>query len=168
MSQAEDPSKVLPSTERVQVLLAQYRECSAAHIHFMSLIWQVPAVTVTASGALIAVTYGYDVPNGVRALITGLGALFLFAMTLAVERYRMFQLRRRRDLVEIEKDLAPLARMIAWDGRQIVDEIRRGEFKPTGVYLYRWEGFKVLRAMMYAATFALLVLAAVALAHAAS
>jgi hypothetical protein len=31
----------------------------------MTLIWQVPAVTVAISGALVGVTYAYKVPDGV-------------------------------------------------------------------------------------------------------
>jgi hypothetical protein len=166
MSNGDSPPR--PSPEEVSVLLGQYRECSASHIHFMTLIWQVPAVTVAISGALVAVTYGYDVPDGVRAVAAIMGAFFLFAMLLAVERYRMFQLRRRRDLVEIEARLAPFARHIAWDGSEIVAEIRSGDFRPAGVYLYRWEGFRVLRVFMLLATTMLLVLATVAVAHAVS
>ena len=47
------------SAEQVAVALAQYRECSAHHIRFMTLIWQVPAVTIGISGALVAATFGY-------------------------------------------------------------------------------------------------------------
>jgi hypothetical protein len=166
MTEAE--SQPRPSSEEVTVLLAQYRECSASHIHFMTLIWQVPAVTVAISGALVAVTYAYKVPDGVRAIAALMGTFFLFAMMLAVERYRMFQLRRRRDLAEIEERLAPLARHIAWDGSEIVAEIRSGAFRPSGIYLYRWEGFRVLRAFMFLATVMLLLLAVFAVVDALS
>jgi len=155
------------NAQEVAVALAQYRECSAHHIHFMTLIWQVPAVTIGISGALVAATFGYDVDDGIRALITLLGAIFMLSMTLAVERYRMFQLRRRKDMSDIENELTPVgARQIVWSGSEIAVETRRGDFRAPGLYLYRWEGFKFLRVVMYAVTITLLVLSAVALGDA--
>jgi len=153
--------------ERMTIALAQYRECSAHHIHFMTMIWQVPAVTVTITGALLAVAFAYDVPDAVRALIVLLGAMFIVAMTVAVDRYRMFQLRRRQDLARIETELAALgAERIAWNGADIVAEIRAGTFDPRGVRLYRWEGFRFLQAVMYAASIVLAVLLVLAVLEA--
>ena len=149
--------------QTIMVLLAQYRECSAHHLLSNTLIWQVPAVTITISGLLIAATFAYDVPDIARALVTGAGSLFVFAMTLAVERYRMLQLRRRRDMAEIEQLLAPLgARPITWAASQVVDQIRAGEFRVRGLYLYRLDGFNVLRALLFATTTLLLVLTVLA------
>jgi hypothetical protein len=52
------------------------------------------------------------------------------AMTIALERFRMFQIRRRKDLQEIEKELTALAaRSIAWDGDTIVRQIRSSELR---------------------------------------
>jgi hypothetical protein len=79
----------------VMALLAQYRETSAHHLLSNTLIWQLPAVTITVSGILVAAMFAYDVPNIARALAASAGALFVFAMTVAVERYRMLQLQRR-------------------------------------------------------------------------
>jgi hypothetical protein len=149
--------------QTIMVLLAQYRECSAHHLLSNTLIWQMPAVTITISGLLIAATFGYDVPDIARALVTGAGSLFVFAMTLAVERYRMLQLRRRRDMDEIEQRLAPLgARPIAWAAPQVVEQIRAGEFRVRGLYLYRLDGFNVLRALLYGTTALLFVLTVLA------
>lgn len=117
------------------------------------------AVTITISGILIAATFGYDVPDVARALVTGAGSLFVFAMTLAVERYRMLQLRRRGDMANIERRLAPLGvDPIAWAASEIVDQIRAGEFRPRGLYLYRLDGFNVLRVLLYFTTILLVVL----------
>jgi hypothetical protein len=145
--------------QAVMALLAQYRECSAHHLLSNTLIWQLAAVTITISGILIAATFGYDVPDVARALVTGAGSLFVFAMTLAVERYRMLQLRRRGDMANIERRLAPLGiDPIAWAASEIVDQIRAGEFRPRGLYLYRLDGFNVLRVLLYLTTILLVVL----------
>jgi len=63
-------------------LLGQYRECSAQHMHSYTLTWQVPAFTIGVSGVLVAATFGYDVPEVVRAVISAVGAIFVFAMTV--------------------------------------------------------------------------------------
>ena len=70
-------------------------------------------------------------------------------------------------MTDIENELTPMgARQIVWSGSEIAAEIRRGDFRVPGLYLYRWEGFKFLRIVMYAVTIALLVLSAVALGDA--
>jgi hypothetical protein len=98
-------------------------------------------------------------------VLTAAGALFVFALTIAVERYRMLQLRRRHDMAAIERELAPLGvKPIAWAAGQVADEIRRGVFQAPGLYLYRLDGFNVLRALLYATTVLLLALSVLALA----
>ena len=64
----------------------------------------------------------------------------------------------------IERDLVEAGgRQIVWDGSRIAAEIRSGDFRAPGLYLYRWEGFKFLRAVMYAVTGLLVILSAAAL-----
>jgi hypothetical protein len=149
----------------VTALLAQYRECSAQHIASYSLTWQGPAVTVAITGFLAAAAFGYDVPAAIRTVVAAVGALFVLAMTVAVERNRMMQLRRRRDMVEIERRLAPLGvAPIVWDVSQISREVRSGEFPVHGFPVARFEFFRFLRALMYVLIGLLLALACVSLA----
>ena|SRR5687767_4461016 len=148
-----------PNDQRVEVLLTQYEAIADHHMHFMSLIWQLPAVTSGIGGVLIAIGFGTNIPIFARALVMLIGASMMIVMTVALERYRMFQLRRRKDLRDIELALHELGAMpITWDGREIVEEIRRGEFTLKGLPAYRLEGFKALRAMMYVITFILIAM----------
>ena len=155
------------SQQAVAALLAQYRESSAHHLLSNTLIWQVPAVTTTISGLLIAAAFGYDVPDAARALVTATGALFAFAMTVMVERYRMLQLRRRQDMRELEERLAPLGvAPRAWAASEVVEQIEARRFVVSGLYLYRLDGFNLLRALLYATTLLLAVLSVLAVADA--
>jgi hypothetical protein len=72
------------SQQALMALLGQYRECSAQHIHSCTLTWQVPAITIGVSGVLVAATFGYDVPEVVRAIVAAVGAIFVLAMTVAL------------------------------------------------------------------------------------
>jgi hypothetical protein len=47
---------------------------------------------------------------------------------------------------------------LAWDGEEFVRQIRSGELHAGGVRLYRFEGFTLLRGMMYLITTGLFVL----------
>jgi hypothetical protein len=144
---------------RVSILVAQYNVVSSHHTHFMGLIWQVPALAVAISGVLVVNGLRPDVPQFARTVLMLLGAIFMLVMTVALERYRMFQLRRRSDLGEIEQELVPYGALkLTWDGQQIVNEIRRGQFTVRGLPAYRFEGFKWLRGMMYFVALILLVL----------
>lgn len=63
---------------------------------------------------------------------------------------------------EIDKELTALgARTLAWDGDSIVRQIRSGELRAPGVYLYRFEGFLLLRGMMYLIAVGLFILTVV-------
>jgi flagellar motor component MotA len=163
MEERDAPTEDL-SQIRVTALLAQYREASAHHLLSNTLIWQLPAVTITVSGILVAAMFAYEVPNIARALAALAGALFVFAMTVAVERYRMLQLQRRKNMAEIEQRLAPLGiSQIPWAAAQVVQEIDAGQLDTGFMVLYRVDGFNQLRALMYAMTVLLTSLAAVAL-----
>jgi hypothetical protein len=163
MSEAEtQPGELSQAT--VTALLAQYRESSAHHLLSNTLIWQLPAVTITVSGVLVAAMFAYDVPDLARVLAASAGSTFVFAMTVAVERYRMLQLRRRKDMAAIENRLAALGvEPISWAASQVVEEIDAGKFETSGLYLYRIDGFSVLRGLMYAITALLALLAGTAL-----
>jgi hypothetical protein len=120
MEERDVPTEDL-SQIRVTALLAQYREASAHHLLSNTLIWQLPAVTITVSGILVAAMFAYDVPNIARALAALAGALFVFAMTVAVERSRMLQPQRRKNMAEIEQRLAPLGiSQLPWAAAQVV------------------------------------------------
>lgn len=141
------------------ILLAQYQVAAQHHTHFMGLIWQIPAITIGVVGLLTGVSFGREVPLPARAVVLLLAALFLFVMTLSLERYRMFQLRRRRDMEQIEEELVRRGgRRLAWGGEQIVGEIEKGTFTAPGVTLHRHEGYRLLRAFMYLMVVLLLVL----------
>jgi len=144
---------------RISILLAQYEACSVHHSAFYNLIWQIPAVAIAIGGGLTTFVFGSAVAPVLRILLLFVGTIFIAAMTIALERFRMFQMRRRRDLEELERELASLgARQIAWDGDTIVRQIRSGEFRARGVYLHRFEGFLLLRSMMYLITMGLFIL----------
>jgi len=164
MMEKSEPDVQELSQATVTALLAQYRESSAHHLLSNTLIWQLPAATITISGILVAAMFAYDVPDVARVFAAAAGALFVFAMTVAVERYRMLQLYRRRDMGEIERRLAPLGiAPIPWAASQVVQEIDAGQFQASGLRLYRIDGFNVLRALMYGMTILLVALAGVAL-----
>jgi len=155
------------NSETLQVLLWQYSVVAAHHTHFMGLIWQVPLVTVSIAGALAAVSFGYVVPLWLRAAILAMGSFFLFVMTVALERYRMFQLRRRKDMEEIEMLLVAYGgKQISWSGDTIAGEISGGGFVAPGVAFYRLEGFNWLRWLMYVVLVILLLLTLVTLIQA--
>jgi hypothetical protein len=146
---------------RTSILLAQYEACSVHHSAFYSLIWQIPTVAIAIGGGLTTLVFGAAVSPVLRILLLSVGSIFMAAMTIALERFRMFQIRRRKDLQEIEKELTALgARPIAWDGDTIVGQIRSSEFRAPGVYLYRFEGFLLLRGMMYLIKVGLFILTA--------
>ena len=144
---------------RASILLAQYEACSVHHSAFYSLIWQIPAVAIAIGGGLTTLVFGTAVSPILRILLLLVGTIFMAAMTIALERFRMFQIRRRKDLEDLEKELASVgARQIAWAGDTIVGEIQSGEFRVPGVHLYRFEGFQLLRGMMYLITVGLFIL----------
>ena len=152
---------------RTSVLLTQYEVCANHHLGFYNLIWQIPAIAITIGGGLATVVFSTSMPLLVRILLLSIGATFLAAMTIALERFRMFQMRRRKDLETLESDLNDLGgRRMQWSGGEIVGQIRRGELSGRGIPLYRFEGFQVLRAMMYLITATLFGMAAVTVAGA--
>lgn len=152
---------------RVSILLAQYDACVTHHFGFYGLIWQVPAVAITIGGGLAAIVFSSEMPSIIRILLLLIGTTLMGGMTVAFERFRMFQFRRRRDLKDIEGELAALgARRLNWDGAEIVRQIRSGDLPVTGIPLYRFEGFQVLRGMMYFLTATLLFLSVLAIAAA--
>jgi hypothetical protein len=131
-------------------LLGQYKECSAQHMQSYTLTWQVPAFTIGVSGVLVAATFGYDVPEVVRAIVAAVGAVFVFAMTVALERNRILQLHRRKDLIAIENRLtAAGVAPLVWEFSRFIDEARSGAFSGSRFYVYRLvEFFSLLRDLM--------------------
>jgi hypothetical protein len=131
-------------------LLGQYRECSAQHMHSYTLTWQVPAFTIGISGVLVASTFGYDVPEIVRAIVSAVGAIFVLAMTIALERNRILQLHRRNDLIAIEGRLTQAGvDPLVWEFSRFIDEARSGAFPGSQFYVYRLvEFFGLLRNLM--------------------
>ena len=131
-------------------LLGQYRECSAQHMHSYTLTWQVPAFTIGVTGVLVAATFGYDVPEVVRAIVSAVGAIFVLAMTIALERNRILQLHRRKDLIAIEDRLTEAGvDPLVWEFSRFIDEARSGAFPGSRFYVYRLvEFFGLLRDLM--------------------
>ena len=148
------------SQQALTALLGQYRECSAQHMHSYTLTWQVPAFTIGVSGVLVAATFGYDVPALVRAIVSAVGAIFVFAMTVALERNRILQLHRRRDLIAIEGRLASAGvEPLTWEFARFIDEARSGAFPGSRFYVYRVvEFFGLLRDLMLLVVALLVVL----------
>jgi len=152
---------------RVSILLAQYEVCAAHHIGYYGLIWQVPAVAVVIGGGLATIVFSSEMPPIIRILVLLMGTALMTGMTLAFERFRMFQFRRRKDLKDIESELAPLgARRLDWDGAEIVRQIRSGGLPVGGILFYRFEGFQLLRWIMYLLTATLFLLTVLAIAAA--
>lgn len=136
--------------EEVQVLLHQYQVVANAANLFMGLIWQLPAVALTVVGVLVAVILGNEVSPLLRGSVLLVGALFMLVMAIVLERFRMFHLRRIRDLESIEKKLVKLGgSQFNWAGSKIVAEIDAGKFRPAGVRFYRVEGYLLLKRFMY-------------------
>ena len=150
---------------RVSILLAQYDACAIHHFGFYGLIWQIPAVAITIGGGLAAIVFGSEMSPIIRVLLLVIGTTLMGGMTVAFERFRMFQLRRRKDLKDIEDELAALgARRLNWDGGDIVRQIRNGDLPVRGIPLYRFEGFQLQRGMMYLLTATLFFLSVLAIA----
>jgi len=115
-------------------------------------MWQVPTVTITASGLLVAAAFAYHLPSGARLVVALMGTVFVFMMAVAIERNRMFQLRRRKDMLVIEQKLALVGvDPIVWEFARTVREVDAGTFPSTGgLRLYRLDFFAILRTLMYA------------------
>ena len=147
------------SEASLTILLTQYQVAASHHTHFMGLIWQVPAITTGIVGALAAISFSANISLILRASILLISVVFIFIMTLSLERYRMFQLRRRKDMEDIEAELVRLGgRRLVWSGDEIAKEIRDDEFKAKGVSFYMIEGYRLLRAFMYLVLVILLAL----------
>ena len=116
------------------------------------LMWQVPTVTITASGLLVAAAFAYHLPSGARLVVSLMGTVFALMMAVAIERNRMFQLRRRKDMLAIDQELTCLGvKPIVWEFARTLKEVEAGEFLSTGgLRLYRLDFFTILRALMYA------------------
>ena len=113
------------------------------------------------------IVFGSEMPPIIRILVLMMGAVLMTGMTVAFERFRMFQFRRRKDLKDIESELTALAaRRLNWDGAEIVCQIRSGDLRVDGIPFYRFEGFQVLRGMMYLLTATLFCLTVLAIAAA--
>lgn len=154
------------SQPQLTALLQQYRECSAHHIVCYQLQWTVPPVAVTISGLLVAATFAYDIPDVGRFVAGLFGAVFVLTMIIAVERARVFQVRRRKDMRTIEHRLSEIGvQPLVWEFSDIVKEIETGQASPVGgLRLYRMEFIKLLRLLMYGLMVMLLVLSTLALA----
>ncbi len=137
----------------IRIQLEQYRECANDHRHYGSLIWQIPAVAVVVGGTLLAVSFGVNVPKFIRMMTMFIGTALMLVMNIALQRYRMFQLRRRYDLTEFEKKLSQYGAMfIPRKGEIILDEIRRKVVEIEDHWLYKLQAFKWLKIMMYVVT----------------
>jgi len=132
--------------------LGQYRECSMHHAVMYQLMWQVPAVTLTISGLLVGAAFAYDLPSAARLAVVVGGTVFVFMMTVAIERNRLFQLRRRKDMQAIEQQLTAVGvEPIVWEFADTLEEVEAGTFPSTGgLRLYRLDFFWILRSLMYA------------------
>lgn len=151
--------------DSLRILLAQYSACAHHHLGFYHLIWQLPSVAIAIGGGLAGIVFGAGMPPVVRIFILLLGTVFMAAMTIALERFRMFQIRRRKDLEEMENDLKVFgARALVWGGAEIVRQIDSGDLPARGLPLRRFEGFTLLRGLMYLITACLLVLTLLAIA----
>ena len=95
-----------------------------------------------------------------------MGTFFVFTMTVAAERYRLMQMRRRKDMQDIERRLASVGvEPIAWEFSRVVQEVQAGAFPSTGgLRLYRLQFFPLLRTLMYRLIVLMLTLSALALA----
>ena len=164
MSSQPEQDGLSPQTQ--QALLAQYRECSAHHAVMYQTRWQIPAAAVTISGLVVAAAFRPDVPDPARLAATVVGTVFLFAETVAFERNRLFQLRRKKDMEDIEQRLQAVGvEPITWDFALLVREVDAGAFRCTGgLRLYRLDFFKLFRALMYAMIVLLAILSMLALA----
>lgn len=153
--------------QKLAILLKQYEVCAHHHLGFYHLIWQIPAVAITIGGGLATVVFSTEMPVDVRIILLVVGATFMGAMTIALERFRMFQRRRRKDIQEIENKFEKNGiRGLRWDGKDIVNDVRSGQISAKGIPLYRFEGFQLLRAMMYLITVALALFAVLTIAAA--
>jgi len=116
------------------------------------LMWQVPAVTLTLSSLLFGAAFAYDLARGARLAVLVLGTVFVFMMTVAIERNRLFQLRRRKDMRTIEQRLTTVGvDPIVWEFADTLKEVDAGIFPSTGgLRLYRLDFFWILRSLMYA------------------
>jgi hypothetical protein len=130
------------------------------------LMWQVPTVALTIAGLLVGAAFAYDLPAGARFVVIVMGGVFVFMMAVAIERNRMFQLRRRKDMQAIDQRFAAVGvEPILWEFAQTLKEVEAGTFPSTGgLRLYRLDFFTILRALMYVMTLLLAGLSVLAFA----
>lgn len=154
-------------TLRVSILLAQHSACANHHLGFYNLIWQLPSVAIAIGGGLTGIVFSAGIPATARIVLLLLGTVFMAAMAIALERFRMFQIRRRKDVEDLERELEEFGgRPMIWDGAEIVRQIDRGALIARGLPLRRLEGFTLLRGLMYLITASLFVLTLLAIAGA--
>lgn len=153
--------------DSLRILLVQYQACSSHHLGFYNLIWQLPSVAIAIGGGLTSIVFGAGIPPVVRIFLLLVGTIFMAAMTIALERFRMFQFRRRKDLEDMQNDLKVLgARPLVWSGAEIVRQINKGDLSARGLPLRHFEGFTLLRGLMYLITACLLGLTLLTIAAA--
>lgn len=153
------PDKLPEEDFRLRVICAQYHECAGDHRHYSALIWQIPAVAIVIGGTLLALSFRPDIDPVIKVVTAFFGAALMFVMTVALERYRMFELRRREDLKRFEEVLATYGGVeILRDGDPIVREIRAKEVPITWCWAYQWSAFQWLRLLMYIVTIILTII----------
>ena len=138
---------------RTSILLAQYEACSVHHSVFYSLIWQIPTVAIAIGGGLTALVFGSALSPVLRIVLLFIGAMFMAAMTIALERFRSSRF-AGGGISRNWRKIGPWHGMV----RPLSDKSDAASFTLLGVYLYRFEGFLLLRVMMYLITGAFLFL----------
>lgn len=134
----------------IDVILGQYRECAFDYRHFSSLIWQVPAVTAVIGGTLLAVTFNSAVDKMIRPFVIFVGLLLVIVMTIALEHYRLYELRRRISLNRFEQTLKTYGAVtIPRSSKLISEEIKQLHIDIPWRWSYRWSSYEWLRHMMY-------------------
>jgi hypothetical protein len=69
--------------------LAQYHRLAEDWRHISNLIWQMPSLAIALMAAILGVSYQFLGPFP-RALLLAVGSIFLFSLSVAVAKHRLF------------------------------------------------------------------------------
>lgn len=83
--------------------LIQYNRAAEDWRHISSLIWQIPTVAVAITSAIFGISFQFldGIP---RSILLFLGSLFLFTLSIALAKYRLFHDSRTTWLQYLEKE----------------------------------------------------------------
>jgi len=137
----------------LEILLRQYSECFSDRRTQVTMVWQIPSITM-AINTFIGILYlGYAKENAVaRLLILAAAVAFTFVALVALIKHRFFELARTRDVIWIQNELKKIEsdiREIKWRSEDIICD-KKGYPDVPRHFISRISAYNCLRNMMFA------------------